>query len=146
MEWGISKKTMNEFSQYALGYGQNRTQKDGEDFRFIQAVIDDNGITRGIEYYTWTSNGRTKKRVVVRSGSDYFPTSKTTSRNMYNDYPVNDVPAKYKAIVKDLIKIYNETEWSENATKYRIVYPEKKKGTYLFDFEKNYYGYYLHRH
>lgn len=64
-----------------------------------------------IIYYTSIDRGKKKRGVEVYSGENYIVGS--DDRSYSRSYPMSNVPAKYKSIVAELIRLHKSTTWSK---------------------------------
>ena len=94
-------RSKNQFLQRI----HSKVAKDDVDYRAIVTLVGEVKVRRYVEYYTFTQKGKTTKGVVI---------SPLKNRREWNveRYKVSDVPMKYKQVVKELKKIYDETIWS----------------------------------
>lgn len=76
------------------------------EYKGISTIVKDCGIERELIYCE--ANGI--KSVEMYTGSNYIVGSK--NRSYSRKYSMNEIPKKYKDIVKILVAVFNSMEWS----------------------------------
>lgn len=77
------------------------------DYKAISTKIGNKEII----YYTLTDKGKKSSGVEIYSGSNYDVNSKAKSYS--KSYSMEKLPAMYKLIVDELIKVHKKTKWSK---------------------------------
>ncbi len=103
-KYGFKADTDAEYAFVGIRSRQVKVAKEDRDYRSVLISLDEYGRYKTIEYYEFTTKGKTEKGIHIRS----IGQSKVTT------YRLTDVPEKYKDIVKYLKKLFKETTWRKS--------------------------------
>lgn len=92
-----------------------RYPESGWEFRGIETLTtDEKGKKVNITYYTGKDRGKAFRAVEIASGYNYIVGTTRSDRSYSRRYTkTTAVPAKYRKIVAQLVKIHKRTKWNE---------------------------------
>ena len=82
------------------------------DYKAISTMMNDEGTSKNVIYHTLKQKGVTSKGVEVFQGPNYVLGAHKNDKSYSRIFTLDKLPAKYKKIVDELVKVHEKTKWS----------------------------------